>query len=204
MSFYDVNELREMGFASLGQGVKLSRKASIHNAAQISIGDLSRIDDFCVLSAGTGGIKIGRNVHIAVFSGLIGKASITLADFSNISSRVMIYSSNDDYSGAALTNPTVPPEFTNVTSASVVIGKHVIIGSGSVILPGVILQEGVAIGALSLVNRNCERFCIYAGSPAKLVRSRSEKLLEAEHRYLAWLAAGGGGGGGGGENNTSV
>jgi galactoside O-acetyltransferase len=116
----------------------------------------------------------------------------------------MIYSSNDDYSGAALTNPTVPPEFTNVTSASVVIGKHVIIGSGSVILPGVILQEGVAIGALSLVNRNCERFCIYAGSPAKLVRSRSEKLLEAEHRYLAWLAAGGGGGGGGGENNTSV
>lgn len=191
MSYYDNNELHEMGFASIGKGVKLSRKASIYNAAQISIGDFSRVDDFCVLSAGTGGIRIGRNVHIAVFCGLIGHAAIVLADFSNISSRVMIYSSNDDYSGGALTNPTVPPEFTNVKSAPVHIEKHVIVGSGSVILPGVTLQEGVAIGALSLVNRNCERFSIYAGTPAKLVRSRSEKLLVSEQRYLAWLAAGG-------------
>jgi len=180
-----------MGFASLGRNVKLSRKASIYNPARISIGDYSRIDDFCVLSAGAGGISIGRNVHIAVFSGLIGKAAITLADFANISSRVMIYSSNDDYSGEALTNPTIPPEFTNVTSAPVCINKHVIVGSGSVILPGVTLHEGVAIGALSLVNRSCERFAIYAGSPAKRMRARSENLLELEHRYLAWCAASG-------------
>ncbi|PPD54708.1 MAG: galactoside O-acetyltransferase [Methylotenera sp.] len=187
MSFYDDSELSKMGFLSLGKNVKISRKASIYNAARISIGDFSRIDDFCVLSAGKGGIHIGRNVHIAVFCGLIGQGSITLADFSGLSSRVMVYSSNDDYSGGALTNPTVPPEFTNVTSAPVHLEKHVIVGSGSIILPGVILQEGVAIGALSLVNRNCERFSIYMGSPAKRVRSRSEKLLESEHSYMAWL-----------------
>jgi len=186
MSYYDENELLEIGFASVGKNVKISRKASFYNASQISIGDFSRIDDFCVLSAGTGGIRVGRNVHIAVFSGLIGKALIELDDFANLSSRVMVYSSNDDYSGNALTNPTIPPQFTNVTSAPVAIKKHVIIGSGSIVLPGVTLHEGVAIGALSLINHDCERFGIYAGSPAKLLRSRSEKLLDLENLYLDW------------------
>jgi len=60
MSVYTDNELHEMGFASIGQNVRVSRKASIYNAAQISIGDFSRVDDFCVLSAGAGGIQIGR------------------------------------------------------------------------------------------------------------------------------------------------
>lgn len=102
----------------------------------------------------------------------------------------MIYSSNDDYTGCALTNPTVPPDFTNVTSLPVMLEKHVIVGSGSVILPGVIIQEGAAIGALSLVNRNCERFGFYLGIPVKRIRSRSDNLLETEARYLAWLNGG--------------
>jgi len=187
MSFYDENELRDIGFKYVGKNVKVSRKASIHNAGGISIGDFSRIDDFCVLSAGHEGIHIGRNVHIAVFSSLIGKALIEIRDFANLSSRVMVYSSNDDYSGSALTNPTVPSQFTNVRSASVIIEKHVIIGSGSIVLPGVTLQEGVAIGALSLVNKDCERFSIYVGTPVKRLRSRSERLLEAEREYLDWL-----------------
>lgn len=189
MSFYNESELLGLGFASLGKNVKISRKASIYNAGKISIGDFCRIDDFCILSAGSGGISIGRNVHVAVFSGLIGAALITIDDFANISSRVIIYSSNDDYSGEALTNPTLPSQFTNVRSAPVHIEKHVIIGSGSIVLPGVTLHEGAAVGALSLINRDCERFSVYVGSPAKRLRSRSERLLEAEKRYADWLLA---------------
>ncbi len=189
MAFYDEKELQGLGFAEIGKGVKLSRKTSIYNAAKISIGDYSRIDDFCVLSAGTGGIRIGRNVHIAVFCGLIGKELIEMDDFSCISSRVMVYSSNDDYSGNALTNPTVPSQFTNVRHAPVYIGKHALVGSGSIILPGITLQEGVAVGALSLVTRDCDRFSLYAGIPAKRLKPRSEKLLEAEQCFLEWSVA---------------
>ena len=75
-----------------------------------------------------------------------------MADFSGLSSRITIYSSNDDYSGNNMTNPSIPTEFTNVTHADVIIKKHAIIGSGSVILPGVTIEEGAAVGALSLVN----------------------------------------------------
>ena len=97
MGYLTRDALEAMGFASLGKDVQISEKASIYGASRISIGDRSRIDDFCVLSAGAGGVEIGRHVHVAVFASLMGAGRIALGDFSGLSSRVAIYSSNDDY-----------------------------------------------------------------------------------------------------------
>jgi galactoside O-acetyltransferase len=60
-----------------------------------------------------------------------------------------------------------------------------------VILPGVTLGEGSAVGALALVIKSCEAFGIYSGVPAKLIRSRERTLLdlEAQHRAQITLAA---------------
>src|SRR5258706_4530547 len=132
MAMLSHEAVERMGFASVGQNVKISDKASFHGIGKISLGNNVRIDDFCVLSAGIGGINIGNHVHIAVGTSLIGSGKITIADFSNLSSRVSIYSSSDDYSGASMTNPTVPSEFKNVTHADVFLCKHGIVGSGSV------------------------------------------------------------------------
>lgn len=173
------------GFASVGENIQISERTSFYGTAQISLGNNVRIDDFCVISAGAGGIAIGNHVHIAVGASLIGAGKITLCDFAGISSRASIYSSNDDYSGAAMTGPTLPSAFTNVRHADVFIGKHVVVGSGSVILPGVTLEEGVAIGALSLVHKRCEAFGIYAGNPARRIKERKRDLLELEQRFLA-------------------
>ena len=184
MSNLSREAIEEMGFASVGENVCISDRASFYNTANIYLGSNVRIDDFCVLSAGVGGIKIDDHVHIAVYSSLIGAGKITLADFCNISSRVSIYSSNDDYSGLTMTNPTVPCQYTGVTHADVFLGKHVIVGSGSVILPGVVLEEGVAIGALSLVKNNCSAFGIYAGNPVKRIKERKHDLLNLEQQFL--------------------
>ncbi|MCK7228293.1 acyltransferase [Enterobacter asburiae] len=184
MCYYSPEDLSELGFKNLGENVLISKKTSIYNAAGITIGNNVRIDDFCILSAGVGGIIIGNNIHIGVYSSIIGSGKVELHDFSNISSKVAIYSSNDDYSGDFMTNPMVSSDFTNVTHRDVVIGKHVIIGSGSVVLPGVTLGEGVAIGALSLVKSDCKAFFIYAGSPAKCIKKRSMGLLQHEFMLL--------------------
>ena len=77
-----------------------------------------------------------------------------------------MYSSSDDYSGAYMTNPTVPAELTNVDHSYVLIGRHVIVGAGSVLLPGAMLDNGVAVGSLSLVKGHLLRDTIYAGVPA--------------------------------------
>jgi galactoside O-acetyltransferase len=177
--------LESLGFKRVGKDVLLSDKASIYNPAGIEIGDFSRIDDFCVLSAGSGGISIGANVHIAVFSSLIGGGRIELHDFSNVSSRVSIYSSNDDYSGAAMSNPTIPENFTNVQKSPVTLCKHVIVGAGAVVLPGVTMNCGAVAGALSLIKEECEEFGIYAGIPATRIGTRSNHLLDIEREFEA-------------------
>jgi dTDP-4-amino-4,6-dideoxy-D-glucose acyltransferase len=184
MGYLTDQQILNMGFASIGENVLLSDKASYYNCQKIQFGNNVRVDDFCVLSAGEGGIAIGNYVHIAVYCSIIGNGKVIMEDFSGLSARVSIYSSSDDYSGLAMTNPMVPPEFTNVQNADVKIGRHVIIGTGSVVLPGVNLEEGVAIGALSLVKKNCRSFGIYIGVPAKRISERKHDLLAKEKDLL--------------------
>ena len=182
MGFLSRNEIEKIGFKKLGQNVNISDKASIYGAQNISIGDHSRIDDFCFISSGLEGIEIGSYVHISVFCSITGKSKIVLSDFSGLSSKVAIFSSSDDYSGSYLTNPCVPSKFTNVDSRPIHIGKHVIIGVGSTILPGVEIGDGTAVGAYTLVNKNLEKNIIAVGIPAKKIKNRKLLIYELEEQ----------------------
>lgn len=184
MGFLDESELHKIGFKHIGKNVKISSHATFYNAGNISIDDYSRIDDFCVISAGKGGVHIGKYVHIAVYVSIIGKGEVVLEDFSGLSSKVAVYSSNDDYSGRFMTNPTVDSKYTNVKHGQVHIKKHALVGAGSIILPGVTLEVGSCIGAMSLIKNDCKEFGMYAGVPAKLIRGREKKLLKLEKDFL--------------------
>lgn len=181
-SFYDNDELKRLGLKSIGENVLISRKASIYGAKSISIGHNVRIDDFCILS---GKISIGRNVHIAAYTALYGGTDgIFIEDFANLSSRVSVYSVSDDYSGMSMTNPTVPEKYKLVESAPVHIGKHVIIGSTSVVLPGVEIAEGSSFGSFSFINHDSMPWSMNVGIPFKKIKERSKKALELEMIYL--------------------
>lgn len=180
MSFISQEKLEKIGFKHLGKNVLISEKASIYNAKNISIGDNTRIDDFCILSAGEGGIEIGRFVHVACFATLMGKEKIIMKDFSGISSRVSVYSSSDSYDGEWMTNPCLPENVTNTIHKEVIIGKHVVIGSNSVILPGVILSDGCSVGAMSLVNKSINGKYVYAGVPARKIKDRKNNIFDLE------------------------
>ncbi|RYD59425.1 MAG: acyltransferase [Sphingobacteriales bacterium] len=180
MAFYTKEQLHSLGFRSFGENVSISDRASIYKPSQISIGDNVRIDDFCILSAGDGGIVIGDHVHIACYVSIIGKGKVTISDFAGISSRSAIYSSNDDYSGDYLTGPTIPPEFTNVKHSDVMIGKHVVLGVNVTVLPGISIGEGAAIGAYSLVNKSIEPGIIAVGVPAKEIKKRGSAIFDLE------------------------
>lgn len=184
MAYMTNEELKNMGFAKIGSNILISKKASFYRCDKISIGSNVRIDDFCVLSAGDGGIFIQDFIHIAVYSSLIGKECITISNFANISSKVSIYSSNDDYSGLFMSNPMVPTKFTNVKNGRVLIGEHAIIGCGAVILPDVKINKGAVVGALSVVKQDCDEFAIYAGVPARFIKARSRDLLVHEKNLL--------------------
>lgn len=181
-SFYSEDELKNIGFNKLGCNVLISKKASIYSPSKIEIGNNVRIDDFCILS---GKIKIHNNVHIAsgvyLFAGNVG---IELHDFVGISSHCSIYAVSDDYSGNYLTNPTIDDKYKNLIEEKVVLKKHSIIGTSSVVLPGSIIEEGTAIGSMTLIKSRTEKWSIYVGVPGKKIKNRSKKLVNLEKEYI--------------------
>lgn len=180
LGFLSEDELYDLGFADVGRNVSVSPRAVFHNPGAISLGDFCRIDDFCVLSAGTGGITIGRYVHIGCFSSLIGAGPIVMEDLSGLSSRVSVYSSTEDFSGLSIPLPTVPPGLRNPSHGPVRLCKHVAVGAGAVVLPNVTIETGAVIGALSLVQKDCKEFGVYTGVPARRVSYRFTDVLELE------------------------
>lgn len=177
ISFLTGPEVDALGFSSVGENVLISRAAGILGAQNISIGSNVRIDAFSLLTATDGFIEIQNNVHIASYCSLVGRGGVVLKDFSGLSHGVRIFSASDDYSGKFLTNPTVPSSRTNVKVALVQLCEHVIVGANSVILPGVTIGEGSAVGAQSLVNKSLKEWGVYSGTPARFVRARSNDLL---------------------------
>jgi len=178
MAYLSQHALDQFGFQSLGENVRISTLASIYNPHLIRLGDNVRIDDFTVVSASEEPFSIGSFVHISTHCILIGRSALTMKDYSGLSGRVSIYTSSDDYSGEFMTNPTIPEKFTNVVSAPVVLGEHVIVGAGSVILPGVTVGIGSAISSLALVTKDVPDHAIAAGIPARKIKSRSKSLID--------------------------
>lgn len=186
--YYGDEDLRDAGFRSLGTNVRIHQDVNIHGVENIRIGSNVRIDAYATIIA-TGLVDIGSYVHIASYTLLSGGEGITLGDFSGLSHGVKIYTRSDDYSGRFLTNPCVPAEYTNATRGAVTIERHVIIGAGSVVLPGVTIGEGSSVGALSLVTKDLPSWGTYFGAPARKIGDRSRDLLELERRLLAQTRA---------------
>lgn len=96
----------------------------------------------------------------------------------------MIYAKSDDYSGMTLTNPTIPDKYKQVFEAKVVLQRHVLLGTGCVVLPGVIIEEGTSVGSLSLINKSLPAWKICAGIPAKPIKDRKKDLLILEQEFI--------------------
>ena len=181
-SFYTRKELEKLNIKKLGDNVLISRKASIYGNEDIEIGSNVRVDDFCILS---GNVKIGDYVHISAYTSLFGgkTGGIIMDSYTTISSRCVVYALSDDYSGKGMTNVMIPPEYRMVYEKKVHIKQYAIIGSGCTVLPGVIINEGAAVGAMSLINKDLEEWGIYVGIPCRKLRDRDKKLLDAAAEF---------------------
>ena len=178
--YWTEEELKQFGSPSVGRNVQVAKNCTVVGIENITFGNNVRIDGPTVLSASGGNIRIGSHVHIGGMCFLAGGGGIDMEDFSGLSQAVRVYSASDDYSGAALTNPTVPRQYLNVKVAPVRLGRHVIVGSGTAILPGCTIGEGTSVGAMSLVTKSLDPWGVYFGTPAKRLKARSKKLLRLE------------------------
>lgn len=187
--YFTDSELKTLPFRAIGVNIRVARNSTIVGIENIEIADNVRIDSYCTLVAADGGyLRLGSFIHIGGYCYLGGSAGIVLQDFSNLSQGVRIYSQSDDYTGKYMTNPTIPAKYTGCKRGQVTLHRHVIIGSGSVILPAVTIGEGSAVGALSVVAKSLDPWGIYAGCPVRRLRPRSQRLLELEKQMTAELS----------------
>lgn len=180
MGLQDLSKIKK-----IGKNVVIGDFVKIVNPEKIEIDDFSRIDDFSILVGGKG-LKIGKFVHIASYCSVIGGGEFIMEDFSGLSAGVRIITGSDDYTGKCLTNPTVPLKYrTHAMTGAITIGKHAIIGTNSIIFPNIVIGEGAAVGAISLVNKDVDPWGIYVGCPAKKIKVRAhEQILKMEKELM--------------------
>lgn len=84
-----------------------------------------------------------------------------------------------------MTNPMIPELYKPYAiNGKVVIRKHAIVGCNSVVLPDVVIEEGTAIGSMSLCNKSTEAWSIYMGIPARRKGERKKDILILEKQFL--------------------
>lgn len=171
-TFYNREELAQLGLHSYGENVCISRKCSIFSPEKISIGNNVRVDDFCILS---GRIILHNNIHISAYSALYGGFGIEFLDHSGCSARTTIYSAMDDFSGDYLIGPMHPNNLTNVQGGKVVVGEFVQIGANCVVFPNLTIGEGAVIGAMSLVRESVKPWTVNVGIPLRVIKKRNNK-----------------------------
>ena len=129
-----------------GDGVDIHPSARLGYPENISLGSQVGIGSECHLYAGP-------------------DSTITIGDGTLLAPQVFITS--DSFGRAA-------DDLTAVHSghaADVNIGKQVRIGAHAVILPGVTIGDGAAIGAGSVVTKDVPPYAIAVGNPAKVIKS---------------------------------
>ena len=133
-------------------GFRARSKIEVRNGARLTIGHSVGITATTIMCFNQ--ITIGNNVMIGVGTHIYD------TDFHNIDPHVRIGMGD-------------PRE--TVRTAPIAIGDNVFIGAFSIILKGVTIGENSVIGAGSVVTRSVPANQIWAGSPARFVKSLQTK-----------------------------
>jgi len=124
-------------------------------------------------------------------------ARLRMGRFCSIAEGVTIYLGGNHRLDWVTTYPFPPlmaanwPEVAKIeghptTNGDVIIGHDVWLAANSVVLSGVNIGSGAAIGANAVVSRDVPPYCLVAGNPAKIVRQRFDDDTVGALLKLAW------------------
>ncbi len=174
----NMGEATKSQLRKCGRDVIIYPLAKLANQQCIEIGDFSMIDDFCFLNGGLG-LKVGRYVHIAAYSCIVGGGEIEIGDYAVVGYGSRLITGTDDYHGAKRMSTALPPEQRNIRRGKIVIEKDAFVGANVVVHPNVTIAEGAIIGSNSLVLKDVEPWTINVGSPCRKIGDRP-KVTQAD------------------------
>ncbi len=135
----------------------------------IRIGAGTTLDRGVVLRAYGGNIVIGDNCSINPYAVLYGHGGLSIGDGVRIAAHVVVIPANHN-----IDDRTVFIYLQGETAVGIRIEDDVWIGAGARILDGVTLSRGTVVAAGAVVSRSTEAFGVYAGVPARKIRTRGE------------------------------
>ena len=160
-SYYlSIKELKKKKFKRIGKSCRISNLAVFIGEKNLSLGNNVRIDDFSIINAFEGHIKIGDNTHISSFCYFLGASGIDIGRDCDIAQGVKLYSKSDDYKSIKKKQ----------IYHKISISKNVIIGSNSVVLPGTTIENDSRIGALTVVSKKVRKNTLYYRNTTKKIK----------------------------------
>ncbi len=161
----------------VGQDVFISADAEIRRPHLVIVGDHVSIDKGVLL---TTQVELGDFIHIGPHVSVIGgaKGLLRMGNFTNIALDSRVICISDTFAGDGLISaPGIPADFTSLKIKPVVFENFANVGANVTIMPGVTLGEGSVVGVGSLVMKDTEPWTIYAGSPARPIKSRPKRIM---------------------------
>lgn len=164
----------------------------IHDWVQISRPELCTIGNHVAIDMGfvcTTQLTIGDYVHISPHVSVIGgkQGCLTVGDFCFISTGARIICGSELFLGDGLIGPLIPDQYKDtVDYRPIVLEPFSGVGANAVVMPGVTMAEGSILGANSFLKTNAEAWTIYAGNPAKPIKTRRWDTMKQYARELGY------------------
>lgn len=155
---------------SCGKDVKLYPMAKIAFPQNVSLGNNVKVRDFAFIFAGEG-LVVGDFTDIQPHTVVWGGGLTILGDRVSTGPGTVFLSATYSHAPGLRMVDGLPKGAAVAIGGKLVVGNDVYIGARSVIMP-VTIGEGAIIGAGSFVNKDCEPYGIYVGSPAKKIGER--------------------------------
>jgi acetyltransferase-like isoleucine patch superfamily enzyme len=148
------------------QGASIARSARVDLFPfnKFAMGSGSRVEDFATLNNGVGDLSIGKNTRIGISNVLI--APVSVGSNCILAQNIVISGLNHGYE-----NPDIPIKDQPVDTKPVVIEDDCWIGANVSIAAGVTIGKHSVVGAGSVVTKSIPPYHVAVGNPARLIKA---------------------------------
>ena len=165
----------------IGTKVNIYKNATLRGGTiathVLQIGNSAVIRETAYISASKSKISIGSWSYIAHGTWIGGKGNIYIGKNTLIGMNTIIISSNHNY--MRITGNFYRDE---EISKDISIGNNVWIGAGSIILPGVTVEDNAVVAAGSVVTQDVASNTMVVGNPAIIKKEFDNALRELPHK----------------------
>lgn len=127
------------------------------------LGEYSTIEDFATVNNGVGDVIIGNRSIVGLSNVIIGP--VTIGNDVMLAQNIVVSGLNHGYEDV-----TISPKDQKVSTRPIIICDDVWIGANSVITAGVTIGKHSVVGAGSIVTKDVPEYTVVAGNPARILK----------------------------------